>query len=165
MSQFGHSFDKTYIPINNEKYKIFVNIYNNPLLTKTKELNGISTYMGTTMCMLINECRYLVAMVPNDSSQIGTNKKLDELYWTNFQTRTLKGKFECNVCGGTIDRNAKSIPLELKKRTEQYTQYESVDKNFIVSLLHTRKDNLYEYPNEGDLISALEMYHTIVSFE
>ena len=163
MSQFGHSFDETYEPINNEKYNILVNIYNNPVLTKTKQDGINSTYMGTTMCMLINECRYLVAVVPNDLNDIGTQKNLSELYWSNFQTRTLKGKFNCNVCGGNINKDAKTVKLELLKRTNDYTQYESVDKIFKVSLLHTRKDNLYEYPNEGDLISALEMYQTIIS--
>lgn len=163
MLKFGHAFDETYQPFNDEKYNILVNIYSDPELTKVKEENGNSTYMGTTMCMLINECRYLVATVQNDINMIGTNKKLSEIQWTSFQTRTLKGKFNCNVCGGAINRDAKTIKLVLLKRTNDYTQYESVDKMFKVSLLHTRKDNLYEYPNEGDLISALEMYQTIVS--
>ena len=44
-------------------------------------------------CLLINECRYLVITV-NDLNEIGTNKYRD-INWINFQTRTLKGKYDC----------------------------------------------------------------------
>ena len=57
-----------------KKYKTIVDIYNNPELTKTKEENGNSTYMTSTVCMLINECRYLIAIVKNDTNLIGTKK-------------------------------------------------------------------------------------------
>ena len=162
MSQFGFTFDNEFKPFNNEKYKTIVDIYNNPELTKTKEENGNSTYMTSTVCMLINECRYLIAIVKNDTNLIGTKKKLDEIEWDNFQTRTLKGKFDCSVYDKSINRNIR-IGLKLLNRNEDYTQYISNDNNFKVSLLHTKKNNLYEYPNEGDVLSALEMYQTVVT--
>ena len=90
MSQFGHRFDTEYDPIKDNVYKLFASIYNNCELTKTKESNGISTYMGKSSCLLINECRYLIATVSNDLNDIGTNKNIRDINWTNFQTRTLK---------------------------------------------------------------------------
>ena len=61
-----------------------------------------------------NECRYLIAIVKNDTNLIGT-KKLDEIEWDNFQTRTLKGKFNCSVYDKSINRNIR-IGLKLLNR-------------------------------------------------
>ena len=34
----------------------------------------------------------------------------------------------------------------------------------VYPLLHTKTNNLYEYPSSGELVAALEMYQTIISF-
>ena len=163
MSQYGHTFDQTFDPAKTSTYNIFVSIYGDPILTKTKDDGVKSTYMGKTSCMLINECRYLIATVTNDSHNIGTTEHLSNLHWTNFQTRTLKGKYSCAVCN-SANTNAFSPNLVLVERTPQYTQYKNDDIKIKVSLLHKKTNNLYEYPNNGDLISALELYNTIISF-
>ncbi len=119
--------------------------------------------MGRTVCMLINECRYLIATVDKNDDAVGTEKTLDELEWSNFQTRTLKGKFTCCSCSGA-NISLTSLPLELDERTQQYTQYKNTTYGIKVALLHTKTNNLFEYPNHGDLISALELYQTVISF-
>jgi hypothetical protein len=163
MTQYGYAFDHSFDPSKTSVYELFVNIYSNPKLTKTKDDDKNSIYMGKTSCMLINECRYLIATVPNDGNNIGTTIELSKLYWTNFQTRTLKGKFTCNTCS-SANTLSKSPLLKLVERTPQYTQYVNNELQIKVSLLHTKTNNLYEYPNNGDLISALELYNTIITF-
>ena len=163
MSKFGHAFDTDFDPNKDATYKLFVEIYKNPLLTKIKEVDGISTFMGKTSCLLINECRYLIAVVSNNTHMVGSQQYLTDLQWDNFQTRTLKGKFECGSCS-VLQTSRPSISLELLKRTDKYTQYTSPNLNIKVSLLHTKTNNLYEYPNSGDLFAALDNYQTIISF-
>jgi len=163
MSRYGHTFDQTFDPSKKAAYELITTIYKDPILTKTKDDGKNSLYMGKTSCLLINECRYLIATVQNDSQTIGAKINLSKLYWSNFQTRTLKGKFECDVCSSANTTGA-SPPLELIERTPEYTQYKNDNLGVKISLLHTKTNNLYEYPNSGDIISALELYNTIISF-
>jgi hypothetical protein len=53
------------------------------------------------------------------------------------------------------------ITLRLKSRAKDITIYEEDSGLFEVSLLHTR-NNEFEYPNEGTLVSALETYQTLI---
>jgi len=163
MSQFGHRFDTGYDPIKDNVYKLFASIYNNCELTKTKESNGISTYMGKSSCLLINECRYLIATVSNDLNDIGTNKNIRDINWTNFQTRTLKGKYDCCIAS-VLNTTINAPSLILTTRNDKYTQYKSDELKLQVSLLHTKSNNLYEYPNSTDLFAALDNYNTIIVF-
>ena len=163
MLKYGHSFDTTFDPARADVYTLLINIYGDPLLTKTKDQGTNSVYTGKTSCFLLNECRYLIATIPLDEMAVGEKSNLSKLYWTNFQTRTLKGKFKCESCK-SASSTMLSPPLELVKRTDEFTQYKDKQYNLNVSLLHTKKNNLYEHPNNGDIISALELYNTIISF-
>jgi len=163
MLQYGHTFDQTFDPTKTNTYNLFVSIYKDPVLTKTKDTGNSSVYMGKTSCLLINECRYLIATVSHDDNQPGTKINLSKLNWTNFQTRTLKGKFPCDTCN-SANITLSSPSLELIERTDKYTQYKNDEHNIKISLLHTKTNNLYEYPNGGDIISALELYQTVISF-
>ena len=81
------------------------------------------------------------------------------------------------------DKNEKSkLPIAKNRIVEDFMIVETSDnfdcfdlartsKNFQtkvygikVALLHTKTNNLFEYPNTGDLISALELYQTVISF-
>lgn len=163
MSRYGHTFDQTFDPAKTTTYELIVSIYKDPILTKTKDDEKRSVYMGKTSCLLINECRYLIATVPHDTNELGTKINLSKLNWTDFQTRTLKGKFTCDTCG-SANTTLHSPALELLERNQQYTQYKNSEHNVKVSLLHTKTNNLYEYPESGDIIAALELYQTVISF-
>jgi len=163
MSKYGHTFDTKFDPAKTDIYRLISSIYRNTKLTKVRDDEKNSVYMGRTVCMLINECRYLIATVDKNNDQVGTQKELDQLEWTNFQTRTLKGKFKCESCS-VADTSIESPHLELDTRNQQYTQYKNTTYGIKVALLHTKTNNLFEYPNHGDLISALELYQTVISF-
>ena len=56
------------------------------------------------------------------------------------------------------------IKLQLVERQEEISRYKTLGNFFVyISLLHDNK-NLYEYPNTGTLISALETFKTIITF-
>jgi len=163
MSRYGHTFDQTFDPAKTNTYGLITSIYKDPILTKTKDDGKKAVYMGKTSCGLINECRYLIATAPHDANDVGAKVNLSELNWTDFQTRTLKGKFTCDTCG-SANITLESPSLELVTRNQEYTQYKSDQHKIKVSLLHTKTNNLYEYPEKGDIISALELYQTVISF-
>ena len=144
-------------------YELIVSIYKDPILTKTKDNGKTAVYMGKTSCRLINECRYLIATTNHDVNDVGAKVNLSTLNWTDFQTRMLKGKFACDTCN-SANLTLQSPSLELMERNSHYTQYKSAEYNIKVSLLHTKTNNLYEYPNQGDIIAALELYQTVISF-
>jgi len=163
MLRYGHTFDQTFDPAKTNTYGLIISIYKDPILTKTKDDGKKAVYMGKTSCLLINECRYLIATVDHDANNVGAKVNLSTLNWTDFQTRTLKGKFACDTCG-SANLTLQSPSLELVERNPHYTQYKSGEHNIKVSLLHTKTNNLYEYPESGDIISALELYQTVISF-
>jgi len=163
MLKYGHSFDETFIPTRSNMYNKIIAIYKDATLTKTSNTEYNSVYMGKTSCLLINECRYLIATVKKDNNIIGTKSKLSGLNWLNFQTRVLKGEYNCDVCNGA-DLSVTSESLQLHDRNEKYTQYICNEYDIKVSLLHTKKNNIYEYPNSGNLVGALETYNCVISF-
>jgi len=163
MLHYGYTFDQTFDPARTKTYGLIISIYKDPILTKTKDDGKKAVYMGKTSCLLINECRYLIATVPHDINELGAKCNLSKLHWTDFQTRTLKGKFACDTCS-SANLTLQSPALELFERNQQYTQYKSDEHGIKVSLLHTKTNNLYEYPEYGDIISALELYQTVISF-
>jgi len=162
MSQYGYNFDESFVPGHDKIYNLLVELYGNPEFTKTKDTDTLSIYMTKTSCLLINECRYLIAGVPKDNNQVGKKLNLNQLEWTNFQTRLLKGRYDCSVC--VNQPKSIHLPLELHTRTDKYTEYVNNEYLIKVSLLHNKTNNLYEHPNSGDLVAALEMYQTIISF-
>jgi hypothetical protein len=53
--------------------------------------------------------------------------------------------------------------LRVLSRTNSVTTYEVDELPVRVSLLHTRNQE-YEYPDEGTLLSALETFRTVIHF-
>ena len=132
-------------------------------MTKTKDEGEYSTYMVKISCMLINQCRFLVAMVPRDFNQIGTHARLDNLEWKHFQTRLLENIYEVKSHSFTpINTVPYNVELKATDMKDEYTTYKPTFYNVSVTLLHPEKQKYY-YPNTGNLNSALETYNCIVS--
>jgi len=139
----------------------------NPTLVKTKTQDEFSVYMTQVQSLLLNEKRYIVVLVLQDSRPIGTMDSLVNLKWTSFQMRTLEdiSNLPLKPHQYNVQRGFSSeISLVCQSRTPSITIYRSPNQpNLEVSLLHTRKTE-FEYPNEGNLASALETFQTIVRF-
>lgn len=144
-------------------YNYFVTLYGDPEFTKIKEHQGTSTYMVKTTCLLINLCRFLVVTVPNDTNEINSRHKLSSLRWNSFQTRTLKGSYDCGFCDYSF-KSQTSYGLELQERKDEATYYKNNYLKIKITLLHTKTNNKYEYPNNTDLLSSLETFQSIVTF-
>ena len=88
--EFGQVINPQYDPSKNHIYEAFTDYFNNPVLTKIKNVDKYTVYMARIHAMLGNAYRYLVIFVERDVNMFGTTKKMDELTWISLQTRTLE---------------------------------------------------------------------------
>lgn len=148
-------------------YEIIYNYYNNPKLYKVKNLKDFSMYAIQLPCLLMNEKRFIIALTNLDSNQIGHDENLNNLRWKTFMVRSLNDEslFSLPIHNYSIKRDdIYMIGLKIKSRTKEISVYSTDIGIFLVSLIHC-KNQEFEYPNEGNLVSALETFQTILQWE
>lgn len=164
MAQYGELLD-TYDPHREEVYGLIDIYFNKPEMVKIKDVDNHSMYMIKVHCLLTNDYRYLIAMVHKDNNNIGTQKRLSELFWVSFQTRTLpdnhnipRHPYESSFYKPLIKK------LERMQVTKELSIYKCDEFPIRVTLLHRKPNINSEYHPTGNLLSALETYHTVISF-
>ena len=164
MAHYGELLN-TYDPIKEEIYILFDNYFNNPELVKIKDTDVYSVYMVKSHSLLSTDYRYIIVMVNKDDNKPGTVKKLADLYWVSLQTRTLPENHNIH-----IHSYQSSLYKPLLKKIERF---ELTKENSIyncdgfplrVLLLHRKPNINSEYHPTGNLISAIETYHTVITF-
>ncbi len=149
---------------NKELYDAFVYYFDNPNFVKVNNTDIYSIYMCKLRVHLANTYRYLVCIVPRDVFFINTTRKQGDLHWVVFQTRSLTEPYPELVARHSYQPkrdNIFNVILKQISTTENETKYISDKLPIEVSLLANDK-NLYDYPKEGPLNSALETFNTIV---
>jgi hypothetical protein len=146
-------------------YRAFINFFNNPNMIKIKDVDKFSMYMIKNYCLLSKECRYIVTLIPKDVNPIGNKKKLSELRWVSFQTRTLDAEHDLPphsynpTRGGELDVDIIRVKSDKKSSTYKCNKFP-----FTVTLLHT-KNIENEYVEKGTVVTALETFQTIIALE
>jgi hypothetical protein len=147
-------------------YQLISKYYDEPIMTKTKNVDSLSMYVCQLPCLLMNEKRYLIAIVHKDDHELGYTQSLNTFRWISFQVRSLQEESYQNIPihQYKIKRDDRfMIGLTIKNRNQEISVYDSELGVFTVSLLHC-KNQEYEYPNEGNLVSALETYQTVLQW-
>jgi len=149
-------------------YDLIDNYYDHPVLQKIKNINDMSMYAIRLSCMLLNEKRYLIVLCLQDNYPLNSFLPLSTLRWKSFMARTLEDdQFEnLYIHTYSLKRQEKyTIPIHITKRSKVISIYQ-FDKysDLKLSLLHL-KGQEYEYPSNGNLVSALEVYQTILHWE
>ena len=155
-------------------YAIIDEYFGHPMLEKVGTHETFSLYAVEIASMLLNETRFLIVFVRDDPRPVGSKTPLVQLQWVSLQTRTIghagledKDLFEHRTLppptymsqrGATSD-----VRISCVSRNSSITSYHASAYPIEVSLLHT-KQNEFEYPQEGNLASALETFQTIVQF-
>jgi hypothetical protein len=158
--QFFQNPERDYI------YQLISKYYDEPIMTKTKNVDSLSMYVCQLPCLLMNEKRYLIAIVHKDDYDLGYTQPLSAFRWISFQVRSLQEESYQNIPihQYKIKRDDRfMIGLTIKNRNQEISVYDSELGVFTVSLLHC-KNQEYEYPNEGNLVSALETYQTVLQW-
>lgn len=151
-------------PVKEYTYRLFADYYDNMNMYKIKDDDKFSIYMARLQCLLLNEQRYLVALVPRDPFPPLYRQPLDALRWLSLQIRNLEEGYDLEPQSYQMKRTPDfQRRLKLSTRNQDVTTYTIDDLPVQVSLLHTRGQE-YEYPNEGSLISALETFRTVIHF-
>ena len=164
MEKYGTIFEPNFILEKDKFRNLIIEYYDNPNLQKIKNTNTDSIYATMLENNLINNKYYIIATCIKDNNKIGTIKNLSNLNWNAFQTRSINLP---NIISfkHEIKNNKKfNITLKLVERTKKITKYITEEYPIYVSLLHDNL-NLYEYPNIGNLIAALDTYKTIITFK
>jgi hypothetical protein len=158
--QFFQNPERDYI------YQLISKYYDEPIMTKIKNVDSLSMYVCQLPCLLMNEKRYLIAIVHKDDHEFGYTQSLNTFRWISFQVRSLQEESYQNIPihQYKIKRDDRfMIGLTIKNRNQEISVYDSELGVFTVSLLHC-KNQEYEYPNEGNLVSALETYQTVLQW-
>lgn len=149
-------------PTKQNFYNLILEYFNDPLLVKIKDMNNKSYYGIKYNSLLLNENKYLIVVTNLCSS---SEKRLKDISWSQLQLRSLPLKNEFSNLPSISQNFNRSfrlqIPLHISKRTEELSTYTIEDFPFELHLIHKKKI-LYEYPNEGNLISALETAQTLL---
>lgn len=152
-------------PVKEHTYQLFTEYYDNMTLCKVKDENNFSIYIARLQCLLLNEQRYLIALVPRDQFPPTYRQKLETLRWISLQIRNLEEIYDLEPQSYQMKRTPDfQRRIKISERTPDVSTYTMDDLPVQVSLLHTRGQE-YEYPNEGSLISALETFRTIIHFQ
>ena len=144
-------------------YDTFCQYFDNPTMTKIRDDPYFSIYATRINCLLIGLCRYVVVNIPKDNVPIGTDRKMNTMPWTILQTRTMSDKVKCT--NSTYKPKTSAIfesQLSITKRTSKSSEYNCVNIPVSVTIFHKKKDE-FEYPNNGKLNSAIEIYNTAIS--
>ena len=164
MAHYGQIIDE-FASLNDDIYLMFVNYFNEPIMTKMKNEAKFSMYAFKAYCLLSKECRYVIVFVNEDVFPIGTEKKLSELMWVSLQTRTLSEQY--NIKFHTYTPIAQGPLVEKIERvnvSKEASTYKCENLPLIVTLLHTTKKTVDTYQNRGTIIAALETWETIITF-
>lgn len=159
---YGEMIDD-YNPGLDQMYQAFTKYFNNPTLTKIKDVNNHSMYMAKNYCLLSKECRYIVVFTNRDTSSVGTTDELQHIRWISFQTRTLEDKHNLPPHNySPVDGGPLTAVITRTKIEKESSTYSCQNFPITVSLLHTSTNSSSAYQNKGTIIAALETWNTII---
>lgn len=145
-------------------YSLFTTYYNNPIMTKLKydQNTNISSFYVKIYSQLLNQFRYLIINIPDNDHPIQTKIYLENLKWNSLQTRILDKNHNIDTINYNSN-NLNDIMLHIVDRQNSMSTYESKFLNVRVYVLHTKDNNLFEYPEKANLAQALEEFKTLVN--
>lgn len=149
-------------------YTLICDYFDDPSVQKVSQDQMYSVYACKISTLLLNEYRYLVAIINNDNMELGTIKKLSELKWISFQTRILESDIYYSAINHSYDtKNTLKYHYQVRQlsNSKEKSVYSLESDSFPVeiTLLHL-KGLVLEYPKTGSLVACLETYQTILTF-
>ena len=167
---YGELLDD-YEPEHENIYSYFVKYFNNPTMTKIKDIENsnrqkFSMYACKVYGLLTNENRYILCITYGNNYNIGTVEELRTIHWISLQTRRLPENYQCLTHSyiakieGPLDEMIERIKKDEKSSTYSCENIPGI----IITLLHTEKKDSNTYQNKGKIINALETFETIITF-
>ncbi len=159
-------FLNTYDPGREKAYSLVDNYFDRPVMSKTEDRDNFSIYMAKISTLLSVENRCLIAIAPRDTFPVNFKIPLSEVFWDSFQTRALPG-----VPGGLTPhkyvvkkRPEFQVGIHFYRRDDEASYYDVENLPVVVTLLHGKSSG-YGFRKDGDMVSALETFGTILTFK
>ena len=165
MTEYGHVINPNYDPSKNKVYETFCDYFNNPTITKIKNVEYFSVYMAKIFSMIGNSYRYLVLFVDRDYNNEGFKQSMKNCEWISLQTRTLTEKMNVEVHGyAAMSEGQLTATIIRTGITKEASTYKCNELPLTITLLHTEKKDSNVYQPKGTVIAAIETYETIITF-
>lgn len=165
VSEYGEFVDNK-STIQDDIYQAICEYFQNPMMTKIKDVNNFSMYAVKIYAVLGIEERFVIIFIPKNASKNGDVKALSVLRWVSLQTRTLENNFNLKM-HSYIPKKSKILEMfiQLSKKNDESYEY-IVDLPLRIVLLTKRpKDKKMDYNQTGNLMTALETYHTVLTMK
>lgn len=171
MAQVYHLIDSEVSLAVQSLYDRIDRYFQSPHVMKMYNEGNSSVYMVRIRTGLASpKQRYLVVVAPLDVHGVGAVLPLRSLEWTSFQTRSLDAEHvekERAVPQHTYmpDHSEKNrVMMKLLKRFPGRTEYEvdGIGKECVAALMHTSRENEWEFPDRVTLSGSLELYRTVL---
>jgi len=169
--QFNVGYGSIHSTIRKGISDLFPNFY----MTKTQQYNdpnyGVyGIYKARVGSLTIGPTKYLVAFVNNDQLPIGSQKLLNSLGWTNFQTRETDnpqkefGGMQLQEQFSEMKDNPILMErIQLQKESKYSYVYRSDNLPIKIELMPTSEDD--QFAPEGTIASALSLFTTSLTLE
>jgi len=166
MAHYGELLDTGYDPSKDSVYAAFVEYFEDPTMTKIKDVKNYSMYIAKMHCLLSTHHRYLIIFIPRDKKPLGDRECLRYFNWVSLQTRTLEDNHNVQP------QNYK--PRRMKAFMQRINLVSKTGGNYIynaekfpiqITLLPSKKSENMEYQPKGTILTALETYQTLVKFQ
>lgn len=162
---YGELIDSDFKPEREIIYNYFTTYFGNPTMIKLQEEKSFSVYVAEISCLLNRENRFLIIIVKSDRFPLRTQKMMSELSWESLQTRALHEKNDVLVFKYLPRRYQPLMDsIKLVEKTQTHFTYHTDKLPLIVTLLPDLNGKL-EYQPTGNLITAIETFHTIINFK
>mgnify|MGYP000138312426 CR=1 FL=1 len=144
---------------------LFSSYFDNPLMTKVKDEDKYSVYMVEINTNTFRTKRYIICFAEMDSKPIKHKIRLDSLQYKILQTRTLTNAYNLNIHTYKKNRNHmfSKYVIKMVNKKNNTSEYE-VENNMGVHLF-LLDDKNRSYNNSGNMLSAIETYNTIITFD
>ena len=152
VEEFDHRYDL---------YRLLTFYFDNPTMTKIKENDNMSIYSVRLQTGLVLDNKYLLLLVKNDRTPVGSKKEMKDLKWSSLQTRMIRDKYDCLSFNYKAKKTEPFIDMIYStQKNDKLTTYKHPKYPFLeISLLNTES----VYSDKGSIFAALETYKTILS--
>lgn len=149
--------------IKNNIYPLFIKYFDDPILTKLKDINNFSMYVCKVQALLGIEHRYIICFIKQDYNPIGTKLNLTDISWECLQTRTLNEDYDVNI-HAYVPQRLQGLNKKIKLYSKDEKSYNYNVDNFPLTISLLPKTKHIDYLDSGSVINALETYQTIINW-
>lgn len=153
--------DVLYENLQPDIYQHFTDYFNNPLMEKTKNIDGCSVYMTKVSSRLSVKGRFIVAICHQNPFDVGHKTHLSNIKWQSIQTRTFGNQKVSST--HTYHKNTNSLlNTKIHKFSNELKYSKYLCKELPIDVVVLCGEGINLYNDSMNLINAIELYNTVI---